>query len=120
MVNDDGYVQLVTASISGIPSRPPSIPPPSQSSNFRDDLDTALARLRSRSPHVPGTEYGGSTFSEASGEYKSEERRRGEPQGSGFFQRNLYFLSLYVIFPFRYILDCRMNFYMSVLFLFFG
>ena len=51
---------------------------------FRDDLDTAL-------------EDGGSIFSEASGEHKGEEGRRGEPQSSGVSKRNLYFLSLFWI-----------------------
>jgi len=48
---------------------------------FRDHLDTALARLRSRSPLVPGIGDGGSISSEASGERESdsgEEGRRGE------------------------------------------
>ena len=40
---------------------------------FRDRLDTALARLRSRSPLVPGIGDGGSPSSEASGERGSEE-----------------------------------------------
>ena len=97
MVNDDGYVQLVAASISGylqdhLRDRRCHSP-----RNFRDDLDTALARLRSRSPHVPGIEDGGLTFSETSGEHKSEERRRGEPQGSKVSRRNLYFLSFPLI-----------------------
>ncbi|KIM43457.1 hypothetical protein M413DRAFT_443390 [Hebeloma cylindrosporum] len=47
---------------------------------FRDRLDRALARLRSRSPLVPGIGDGGSSSSEASGERESEEsgeERRG-------------------------------------------
>ena len=44
---------------------------------FRDRLDTALARLRSRSPLVPGI---GSSSSEASGERESEES---EESGEG-------------------------------------
>ena len=81
MANDDGNVQSVAASISGIPSRPlsSSRPPPGFRMPFRDDLDTVLARL-----------FG--SFWRA----KSEEGIKGEPQGSEVSQSNLYFLK----FPF--------------------